>query len=297
MALKLIIQNVKTNGVSRTGRPTSEDLEMKLIDTENRKFTHYQAKTFIPKNIPLSRDILRLESFDFENESGSAYRSFIINAHYTQPPIEQSKSKAAEQKEKKKAFVLPPPFISGFRVGTESRHITNAEEEKTASKTLVKGKKAPDFNGAIGFNGETFDGLDIVVPTIEFDVTRSMFATDIDAQFIHDLAFVTGRVNDGPFFLFKRGEVLGMGADVSISVDDDVAEVHYSFAVQLNTGNKGVNNPLKIAGQSVNKFGWDYFWVYNEKKVEKDFVIGKPRALYGVRPYQWTSFQNKLGFG
>ena len=71
---------------------------------------------------------------------------------------------------------------------------------------------APDLKQAIGWDGKRVNGVDVVVPKLEFDITAYYAPATITAGYMKDLARKTGRTNDGAWLGFDEGEILYMGS-------------------------------------------------------------------------------------
>ncbi|NBX72727.1 MAG: hypothetical protein EBQ89_00310, partial [Alphaproteobacteria bacterium] len=71
---------------------------------------------------------------------------------------------------------------------------------------------APDQQGAIGVDGNSVNGVDVVVPALQWTETYDVPTAYITSTYIKQLSTLTGSVNDAAFRTFKAGEVLFLGA-------------------------------------------------------------------------------------
>ena len=71
---------------------------------------------------------------------------------------------------------------------------------------------APDLKQAIGWDGKKVNGVEIVVPKLEFDITAYYAPASITSDYMKNLARKTGRTNDGAWLGFDEGEILYMGS-------------------------------------------------------------------------------------
>lgn len=123
------------------------------------------------------------------------------------------------------------------------------------SSYAPSGMVAPDFNGAIGVSDDRVEGVDIVVPTMEFTETAYKTPAQMTNSYIIDLFTLTGRWNASTFRFCAAGECLFRGVSGSQRGDENW-ELTFNFAVSPNvTG-------LELGGiTGIAKLGWDYLWV------------------------------------
>ena len=159
---------------------------------------------------------------------------------------------------------------------------------------------APDLKGAIGWDGKKVNGVEIVVPKLEFDITAYYPPASINAEYMKNLARKTGRTNDGEWLGFAEGEVLYMGStgdgDVSLVSGARVKPIPivHKYAASENV------TDLEIGDMTVPaKAGFEYAWV-RYKQIESDDatnIIPKPVHAYVERTYEKEDFAALFGFG
>ena len=148
------------------------------------------------------------------------------------------------------------------------------------------------FNGKIGFNGESSEGVDVVRPTFSFTLQKKM--TDAELNYIDPngdgysykqrVVLLTGTVNDSVFKGWSAGCVLFEGCSANAA-----AEYHEEDAVPDGQGGYIIpprvihtitfkfkcnltRNALPVAGITVRKEGFQYMWIYSKK--QDDSVTG-----------------------
>lgn len=168
------------------------------------------------------------------------------------------------------------------------------------------------FNGKIGFNGETSEGVDVVRPTFQFTLQKKV--SDADLNYIDPngdgysykqrLVLLTGTVNNAVFRGWSAGCVLFEGCSSSSSAEyhdeDKVSDgaggfvipprvIHtITFKFKCNL----TRNALPVAGTTVKKEGFQYMWVYSKKL--DDSVTGVtleyPQTIVVNDVYEKTNF-------
>ena len=79
-----------------------------------------------------------------------------------------------------------------FDTGGGTQHIT--QSLSTISKYAKTGETAPDFKGAIGFNGKTMEGVDITVPVFSWSETHVKTPEEVTQAYALTLFDLTGKV-------------------------------------------------------------------------------------------------------
>jgi hypothetical protein len=181
--------------------------------------------------------------------------------------------------------VDPPEPVFSFDTGGGTQHITQSIQ--TIDR---KGPAASDeLGGAIGFDGENVEGVDITVPIYNFSETHYKSAGSVSQSYRLALFQTTGTVNSSGFKGFAAGEVLFLGASGSRRGDnaDDDWEITYKFAAQQNRTGITVG---EISG--ISKKGWEYMWVEYADDVDPSVhrCIKKPVAVYIEKVYPDGNF-------
>ena len=183
---------------------------------------------------------------------------------------------------------MNPLLNLGFEIGTETSHIT--QSRRTVGKYAVPGKTAENYYGAIGFDGETVQGTDILVPTFQFTQQRILPIETVTFGFVRALFYLTGRFNSGAFLGFEAGEVLFLGAGGTRNPEGDW-DLTYRFSASPNAKNLTVG---KIRG--INKRGWDHLWVRYVDDVDQKVLVKVPSSAYVEEVIQPGNFNiGKVG--
>jgi hypothetical protein len=192
-----------------------------------------------------------------------------------------------------------------FDTGGATQHITQAIPSDTfpvGEQSFHTGSPAaPNMKGAIGVDGDSVQGVDIVVPqltwTENYDVPNAYVTTD----YIKSLSSLTGTVNNAAFRGFAAGEVLFMGASGSQQWDSDKGDgpwsLSYKFVASANQGS-GKTYPALTIGDitGIEKDGHDYLWVRYEDALEGRTSFKRPLFVYVDKVYRRANFSS-LGIG
>ena len=142
----------------------------------------------------------------------------------------------------------------------------------------------PDMGGAIGYDGEHIQGVDITVPVYNFTETHYLPVATVTTGYKTTLADLTGTVNDGAFRGFPAGEVLFLGASGSRRNEEKWA-ITFRFARQKNVTGLTVGTIVAI-----DKLGWQYLWVRYKDDVKDDRKVRIPAFVYVEDVYESASF-------
>lgn len=192
-----------------------------------------------------------------------------------------------------------------FDTGGATQHITQA----IPSDTFPQGEQrfhtgspaAPNMFGAIGVDGDSVAGVDIVVPQLTWTETYDVPWQYVTTAYIKGLSGLTGTVNNAAFRGFAAGEVLFTGASGSQQWDSDKGDgpwsLSYKFVAAANQG-EGKTFPAVTIGEitGIEKDGHDYLWVRYEDAVSNDTLLKKPKFVYVNKVYRRTAF-SQLGIG
>lgn len=169
-----------------------------------------------------------------------------------------------------------------FRTGGATQHIT---QDKFGTDPYTWATFPPDFGGAIGVNGDSVDGVDIVIPSLQFQITAKMPLSIFNVEYVKTCARLTGRVNAAPFRGFAPGEVLFMGLSGSKAGRESI-DLTFDFGAEENaTGLSIGSGSHEITG--IAKKGWEYLWVHYFSYDDPDSKkrVTKPHSAYVARVY------------
>ena len=146
---------------------------------------------------------------------------------------------------------------------------------------------SPNLQGAINYDGEKVNGVDIGIGAYDFTEQHIMTTAQCDADYRVVLATLTYTVNNATFRGFAAGEVLFKGAVGQQIVDDGIKkwQLNFRFAVSPNRSNFYVGGILVPM-----KYGWDYLWTLYADTVDGNRVVKVPAHVYVERLYTFSNF-------
>jgi hypothetical protein len=201
--------------------------------------------------------------------------------------------------DQKKSREKPEPGTWHFSFDT-----TGGTHKITQSlETLWRGERsninpAPDLLGAIGYDGKKVQGVETVVPKLEFSITAYYLPQAVTTAFMANIARATGKVNSDDWLGFDAGEVLFMGGtgngDIPLVNGQRVKPVSVTFKFAASENRTDVKVGDIIVPE---KKGWHYLWVKYEKVEDAGFVFPIPVHAYVEKIYEETGFADLFGFG
>ena len=192
-----------------------------------------------------------------------------------------------------------------FDTSGGTQHITQAKGGKvtvrgtTTTTTSTESKfppaTAPSMDSAIGVDGDSVAGVDVVSPQLTWTETYDVPSSYVDNDYIKTVAALTGTVNKAAFRSFEAGEVLFLGASGSHEWDAEKGDgpwsLSYKFVASPNVTDETIGS---ITG--INKRGHDYLWVRYEDSVTDNTLLKKPLYVYVNKVYRDGDFSG-LGIG
>ena len=186
-----------------------------------------------------------------------------------------------------------PSYAAGTALGglvwnTEKRYPTSGASA------------APDQQGAIGVDGQNVQGVDVVIPALQWTETYDVPTQYVTTDYIKIVSAITGTVNNSSFRGFAAGEVLFMGGSGSQDWDAEKGNspwsLSYKFVAQANAD--GTTLPRLNVGDVTNieKKGHEYLWVRYEDSVSGTTLLKKPLHVYVNQVYPEANF-SLLGIG
>jgi hypothetical protein len=165
-----------------------------------------------------------------------------------------------------------------FEIGGATQTITQSQQ--TLGSYAPAGKTAPNFNGAIGVDGDKIKGVEIHTPTFEWEETFHVLPGIITQAYILGVANLAYQANLATFRGFPAFEVLFLGCRGSQKGLEDT-ELTFKFSRQAGRANFTVGsgaNQITV----VNKPGWAYMWIYYNQVLDpvSNFMVQKPVAVY-----------------
>jgi hypothetical protein len=170
-----------------------------------------------------------------------------------------------------------------------TQHKTQAEAERKY------GTNAPDQQKAIGVDGNGVNGVDIVVPALQWQEQYDVPNAYITAAYVRGLAGLTGTTNNAAFRGFEAGEVLFVGCSGSQEWDDEKGKGPWSLSYRF-VASKNVTGETIGSIIGIEKKGHEYLWVRYEDSVSGSNLLKTPKAVYVNKVYKDADF-SALGIG
>lgn len=167
-----------------------------------------------------------------------------------------------------------------------------ARASKSTTSYPVTGRTAPDYKGAIEVADGEPQGVDITIPALKLIFTYKWPKGTFDLAAVRQLARMTGKTNNAPFYGFQQGELLflGVSGQIDITIPTDVS---YNFAASENA-------TLSIGSwiTGIAKKGHQHLWVSFEDTEDgaAKKLVQRPLAAYVETVYNEADFSS-LGIG
>lgn len=159
---------------------------------------------------------------------------------------------------------------------------------------------APNQKGAIGVDGNGVQGVDIVIPALQWTESYDVPAEYVTGKYIRQVSALTGKTNKAEFRGFARGEVLFMGGTGSQDWDSEKGDSPWSLSYRFvaNANADGTTLPKLRVGdiENIEKKGHEYLWVRYEDNVDDNTLLKTPRHVYVNQVYAEADF-SLLGIG
>ena len=166
------------------------------------------------------------------------------------------------------------------------------------------------FNGKIGYNGETSEGVDVVRPAFSFTLQKKVPDSYLNTRgqdgytYKERIVLLTGTVNNAAFRGWSAGNVLFEGCSSSAAAEyheEDaqpdgqggyvippriIHTITFKFKCNLS------RDDLPVAGTTVDKEGFQYMWVYSKKQDDSTtgVTLEYPQTVVVNDVYEKTNF-------
>jgi len=168
-----------------------------------------------------------------------------------------------------------------FDTTGRTAHITDALDQVIYD---LGGSKAAPVTSAIniGIDGQV-EGIDVVIPTLRWQIKRYHPDADVTNAYIRDLAELTGRTNDATFRGFEPEEVLYLGVSGNQRGRGDWGLTHYFEAAASSQYGQHL--------VSFTKKGWHHVWTYfTEKDGANNTIETEAIGVYDAQIYPTGDF-------
>lgn len=174
--------------------------------------------------------------------------------------------------------------VTSFDTTGGQQHVT----QSLATVGVYPGT-SPNMGGAIGYDGERVNGVDITTPAYTFSEQHTFSRFAVSDGYRRTLASLTGCVNSKKFRGFESGEVLFKGASGTTTTTETGIkwQLLFHFATSPNRFNFYVGDILVKE-----KMGWDYLWVIYGDEINSNQLIKRPRSVYIERLYPFGNFSD-----
>lgn len=179
-----------------------------------------------------------------------------------------------------------------------TQHITQACSVGSGG-TLDFEKRFPssatNMSGAIGVDSNGVNGVDIVVPQLQWQESYDVPNSYVTSGWIRGVAGITGTTNNATFRGFEAGEVLFIGCSGSQEWDDQKGRGPWSLSFRF-VASKNVTGQTIGSISGIEKKGHEYLWVRYEDAVSGGSLLKQPKAVYVSKVYKDSDF-SALGIG
>jgi hypothetical protein len=159
---------------------------------------------------------------------------------------------------------------------------------------------APDQEGAIGVDGDSVQGVDIVIPALQWTENYDVPAQYVTNDWVKTVSALTGTTNNAAFRSFAAGEVLFLGASGSQDWDAEKGDSPWSLSFKFvaSPNADGTTLPRLTIGdiEDIEKKGHEYLWVRYEDSVSDNSLLKVPKYVYVNQVYPSANFA-ALGIG
>jgi hypothetical protein len=190
-----------------------------------------------------------------------------------------------------------------FDTSGGTQHITESVTGADKGAYAAGGATPTSMGGAIGVDDNGVNGVDIVIPALQWQESYDVPSNYVTSAYIRNLAIVTGSVNQATFRGFAPGEVLFIGASGNHEWDDQRGNgpwsLSFKFVASPNAGAGKTLPAMSIDGiTGIEKGGHDYLWIQFAKIEDsaKAQMARRPFAVYVDKVYKDGDF-SLLGIG
>lgn len=208
-----------------------------------------------------------LQGYTIDERLGET--NWYVDATYATPTPQQSQSSEPAR---------------NFSTNGGTVHITNSLS--VTEKVPADPNGAPDNKGAIGFDGKTVNGVDIVTASLVWSEEEVVAAANVDDAYIRTLRANTGKTNDATYRGYDEGSLLYLGATGTLRSDGDYNVTH-QFAFNENQTNINVGDLVVLE-----KKGWEVLDVVYGADDNPEGKVKVPKFAYVHQVYDSFDFSS-----
>lgn len=265
----VLTEKVKSREITEVSGRRTIDFEYDLLGTSSEQMAH----NFLLLNTPrVYEGLFRMEAkaIPIQVDEGKDTGHWLCSVRYAT------------------GDVVPRELTdssSTFDTTGGTTHIT--QSQATVAAVAADGGRAGNHQKAIRVEGDRVVGHDIPSPLYNFTESRIFPSVEVTPFFKGVLFTLRGRMNDGSFMGFARGECLFLGAIGARRGIGDW-EVVYRFAASPNTINIPIGDNIIITS----KLGWDLLWVEYQYSTDPQAhrLVMIPKAAYVERVLDFGNF-------
>lgn len=184
---------------------------------------------------------------------------------------------------------IPRPEVN-FDTTGGSQHVKYYRGNSVSA--VPESDTAAKQNGAIGWDGNTVQGIDIVVPALSMTETHYLLTSTMTPGWWKTISQLTGKVNKESFRGFDAGEVLFMGATGGPRLGEPLTQVMFRFAISPNEQDEKIGTTLTIPSRK----GWQPVSVLSVDTIQDQRDLPLPVSASWGDVYEEKSFTG-LGIG
>lgn len=213
--------------------------------------------------------------------------------------VEWSEESSEKSKQRPEGQPLENMVKWSFDTTGQTQRITVAKKE-VARGQRSSSYPAPEMYGAIGWDGQQLQGVDVVIPSLKITATVPYKPSEVTKEWIANLARATGKTNKKKWQGFDIGELLYIGStgtkEVPLALgiaQQKPFDVVHSFEASENQKPYTVG-PITI---EEGKKGWEYAWLRFEQVDDANTIVfPKPVHAYIDQMYDEFDFKDLFGF-
>lgn len=177
-----------------------------------------------------------------------------------------------------------------FETTAQTTKITQAITTRWIATSDGRAKQnVPAFGNAIGVTEDRVEGTEIYAPTFTFTIPHRV--PRLKWGFLFNVHFLTGKINEKPFFAFPENDVLYLGCTGQFN-GNGFWNLSHKFAVSLSEQNVKISPDITVPNIS----GWDHVWVRYKQALVDGVLLPVPDVAYVQQVYQVGDF-SLLGIG
>jgi hypothetical protein len=274
---------------AESGEGGSATVSYNVLETDTAATARALAKALAPLAVAVDLETLVRQEIDVQP---TGYDCWRVDVSYGPESDSQSQE-------------TPEPGTWKFDFDTSGGRHKVTKSLATISRHWKSGTdEAPDLKGAIGYDGERVNGVEILIPVLKFTITAYYDPTDVTTELMRTLARATPRYNSDSFLGFDEGEVLYLGTsgsgDIPTVAGQRVAPIALKHSFEASENLEDIDPDFTLGDPQVpiDAKGWEYVWYRYKKDLDSaDQPLLVPVHAYVEQLYKPLAFAAFFGFG